>query len=282
MNALALTTYENEVTDPGILSSWTNLLYSPGYQNLQFTTQEQTNASIQKVNQLLDKTALKKACCLGSTSINVRIPVPEDVVFDNTPPAIIAKQYGYYDVPVTITPEMCNELVPGFNTNNGYAKCDDFFQTYCDNMIDEFKKLNNGNFDYETFSIFKPECICFMPKPSWITQSAPNVSSKCIFPGCGDYSGTWVDKQSRTGDCNETICNVNFNISNITAEEYASIISKITQNCGNVQPEPGPGPNPPTPEPSNNTIGTLIALTSSSCFILCIFVSLLFIISFFI
>jgi len=257
VDALAFASITNRITDPNVL----NELYkfqAPENQITFSSPQEKEN----QLNNILKYTTLKRACCLGVDKVKVRIPKPEGAVYDpNSYTDQTAQKYGYYDKYITIPKSLCDTYVPGYNknTSDGLNRCEDFYSVYCGNMIQEYNAQNNGNFNAQEFSEYKPECICYSPTPEFLKDYPPQPS-KCLYSSCNPGNqGVWIDKLSRGfGDCSGlTICNANIDISQVESGRDTSILNQIQQNCGpgknpfnNTRPTTGGGTIGPTPTPT--------------------------------
>lgn len=232
--SLILASMKNNITDPTELNKIRNLL--KGDYKISVGTDQKNLEAQQTLNKLLSDTNKKRACCLNKRSIDVRIPLPIDISPDNSEIGQNMKKYGFYDRLVTDIPidkpGFCTFDGKNFSKNN--ENCDDFFNVYCKNIINEYKSANNGKFDAGDFSNnYKPECACHMPIPSWVeSMFKASPIPKCVLPGCDPNLNVYLDSASRAGQCNQTICTANVQIGAATASQDAAIISNINQNCG--------------------------------------------------
>ena len=193
-------------------------------------------------DQIMDNTTIKRACSMyygkpgvpqDSFNINVRIPTPEDYQYDNssvkTP---TQKKFGYIDKLVNVPASMCDDLDVTHRYQNSAA--DDFMSLYCRNMyafyLEECATLGTTPSDDEFGSFYKPECACYIDKPSYLTGDG--IPATCFAPGCSSNDGSYLDPNSRNG-CSVTICQTNLNLSNVTAGESVNVNSKVSQACGN-------------------------------------------------
>ncbi len=187
------------------------------------------------LNSILDKTTIKRACCLAnefdknSWLINVRIPAPNGHVYGDSEIDIMAKKFGYIDQQISVPKSLCDA-----NYTKKSTACNHFMRLYCDNIIKDYKKLNGNKIDYATFQYYKPECSCYLKYPAGMGIS-DGVPPKCVLPGC-DESLAYLDPDRNKDPCELTICNASINIGNITAKEIKEFKAKINQNCGTKQP----------------------------------------------
>ena len=96
-----------------------------------------TSVKKEILNRILDKTNIKRACCTGQTSVDVRIPIPKDLDLNEySDKKDLYDDYQYFDVTgVSIPADMC----PNGYTGTGQA-CDNFYSVYCANILDMYKK----------------------------------------------------------------------------------------------------------------------------------------------
>jgi len=190
---------------------------------------------VKNFNNILDKTTLKRACCLKKENaldntmyeIDVRIPIPTDYKVDTTTnKGILENKYGYIDKTILVPKQMCNTLT----LSEEY--CNNFYKIYCLNALDEYKRGNNGKFDSIEFQNFKNECSCYGDIPPEITNIVPGIPPKCVLPGCDISGDVYVDPISKKSDCDITICQAIINEKDISAGGDTGIVNKITQKCG--------------------------------------------------
>ncbi|AYV76890.1 MAG: hypothetical protein Barrevirus3_10 [Barrevirus sp.] len=224
---------KNGLTDPNDMLAIKNVLQGDYKLNIG-TTQLNDEAKI-TLNKLLSETEKKRACCMGQKSIDVRIPLPNGIISDNSDTGLLMAKYGYYDqrvdnIPID-QPGFCTFDNKDFTKNS--ANCDDFYNLYCKNIVNEFTKANNGKFDPAIFSTsYKSECSCFMPIPKWVTEAYQGEPmGQCVLPNCGPNKAVYLDRASRTGPCNNTICYQNVKIDSATLAENASIATTLQNNC---------------------------------------------------
>jgi len=242
MDALAYASIENIIPDDKLQTEFNPATLSDV---VNFSSAADMVASKKKLNKILNKTQLKRACCLyhnsssaneGVRSIGVRMVPPVGVEIKNE----AGKKYGYYDkyTSINVNPETCNNL-DGDNKPyvRGTDKCDDFYKVYSKNVLyDYMTKLNPPKtpdaIDYTDIGNYKPDSICYANIPPIFKQLGDPVP-KCIIKGCGaggglSESNIYLDEASRkSSGC--AICFQNFDSSLITNSD---IQAKMNQTCG--------------------------------------------------
>ncbi len=196
------------------------------------------------LNIILDKTTIRRACCLAKQAklgpnyqnswfTKVRIPQPKGYTYGADEE--IEKKYGYIDKHINIPKSLCESAYKITMGNDAsYDYCNDFMKLYCDNIIKDYKKLNNNVIDYTKFKNYKPECACYLEYP--IGLGIPDgIPPKCVLPGCNRTSA-YVDPERNKDTCSLTICNANVNFGNISARDIKEFKNTITQNCGGKAP----------------------------------------------
>lgn len=196
---------------------------------------------------ILDKATLKRACCSGKNAVPVRMPsIPENTTDALDDKKKFADIYGFYDHNIEVNPKLCELLVPGYkgtlDTGDTSGKCDNFYQVYCQNMVNEYREsLGNDPFGYTYFStMYKPECACYMPLPGWIKPPEDGgvvkpLPAECLHPGCESGNGTaYLDPISRkyNAPCAGAICVAQFDADKLNAGGNIGIKNKVEQNCG--------------------------------------------------
>ena len=229
MDALAYSSITNKMVTDAELSTFKNKIKST---TISTGTSEQNKQAMNSLNEILRLTQMKRACCSGKTDINVRIPLPKDQTPSTDETGKLITKFKYYDKTIKIDPSKCGtgDLV-GYTKNS--AKCDDFYNIYCSNIVKEFTDGNDKKFNDTQFLNYKGECACYIPKPDWLKQAwGGDPLPKCVFPGCGEGSSSYVDPFSRGADCNYTICNQSINMSDIQQGANSSIVANIKAECG--------------------------------------------------
>lgn len=196
-------------------------------------TVDQNNAAIQNLNKLLNKTQIKRACCNNTSKVNVRIPLPPNEVLATGSSSALLQKYQYYDkqidVPIS-TPGFCT--IDGVTYTQNSPDCDDFYNVYCMNVVNEFTNGNGGVFNDADFVNYKPECACYQPEPSWLAQALSGTPTpKCFYPGCS-IGQAYLDPISRNENCDLTICNQAVNIGSADVSQNSSLILNIKAECG--------------------------------------------------
>jgi len=227
----------------------------------------QTGATIgPTLNGILDDTAIKRACCLGKGTVDVRIPIPKEIQLGTVLSSdVLQKKFGYYDKTVTVPKELCPKGYNRIDTPNDNAtinNCDVFYKTYCQNAIASYNKMvtsMGGTFKPDDFILFKPECACFVPANSYgLDGTGFNVVPKCWYTGCdaGSFNAgkIWLDSASRgTQNCDITYCKNIMEFNNLTAGGNINITPKIVNMCGpqvTAAPTAAPTTAPPTKAPT--------------------------------
>ncbi len=197
------------------------------------------------LDNILSKTTIKRACCLGVGQVNVRIPLPKEVNLSSEIDANkLFVKYGYYDkivkVPSGLCPTGYNRTVNKTDATT-INNCDTFYKTYCTNNINDYNNAvtaTGNKFDTNEYLTYKPECACFLPSKYYgLENSGVNIIPKCFYPGCsiGQFNQglLWADAASRgSGDCNVTICNNQTILDNLYAGNNINVNLKVLQECG--------------------------------------------------
>jgi len=248
INALAYARMGNTVQDADILQDfYSNLKNKP--------TTTAIDDLYNKLDEILDNTTIKRACCLRKGNenkyVDVRIPLPTGATNDSTlASGRTAQKYKYYDIRIPITNELCKKYAPQYKSGTSY--CDDFYKVYCNNIIQSYKKDNNGKFDFGEFSVYKPECLCYTPLPSSVKDYG--VAPQCFIPNCADNStNVYLDSRWRGKGCDLTICQASINLNDLSAGGNADIASNIQQKCGTGAQN---GTDPGTTDPTTTDPGT--------------------------
>jgi len=185
--------------------------------------------SINDLNMQLDSTTIKRACCRniegidGNLKIDVRLPISSDV----SPANDIGKKFGYLDKTISIPKSLCASYGYGIGQN---SSCDQFYNTYCKNIKESYKKQNNGVFDKNEWVQFKPECACYADIPGDGTYAGISIPTKCLTIGCVEGSA-YVSK-ANSPKCDNIICNAILNTSGAEVGGAINIDSNVIQNCG--------------------------------------------------
>jgi hypothetical protein len=176
--------------------------------------------------------------------VKVKIPRPKESTAEVG--GSVEDRFNYIEKTVNIDPELCDTKYNDYK--NGSNKCDDFMKSYCENLKSDYGSMSI-KFDPVDWTAYSPECSCYGQKAE---ESAPglftglNIPPKCYMPSCGDPT-SYVDRVSREGACEMTICNALFSANDLDAGQNVSIQTKVEQNCGQSRPPPPP---PQQPQPS--------------------------------
>ncbi len=233
------------------------------------------------IDTYLDKTTIKRACCLANSDpqdsqsyiIKVRLPVPKGM--SNADLTSVQQKYQYYDKTVRVPKTMCPVgLTPGSDY------CNAFYTGYCANITNFYNLENGGNFDALEWNQYKKECSCLGPhqdlKVGPVGQGIPPV---CYVTGCtAGQTDVYYDAISRdktklsvnpyaTVPCTYDICSSNIDFSNNTVGGNTAIQPNVIQNCGGTKASTAPvtpaTPALPTP-PATNPAAAPTSMTPSS------------------
>ena len=220
------------------------------------------------LDNMVDNTTIKRACCLGKDNIDVRIPIPKKILndiesnnFDNANLDLM-KSIGFFDKRIEIPKGRCPD---GYSPSS--KQCDNFYVVYCKNSLENFKKTLNGKtYDHDEFIKYKPECGCYGDLSAFGNNIPSTFPRKCVFSGCGPSSPSYVDPSSRKESCSLNVCQSIISAANATVGGNINIKANIAQNCGLQNTDDGtttsmgvaiPGQNNSTTQtttkPSNNT-----------------------------
>lgn len=234
IDALVYSNLKNKLTSPNDLNELNK--YFPNNDAYNFGSNK--DAKLKQLDTLLLNAQIKRACCLGTNKITVRIPIfPNANISSELDSGKLMKEYGYYDKIITIPPGSCPaeyDRIKNPNDSNVLNRCEEFYKVYCKNIINEFIEAN-GKWDLGKFLQYKPECACMVPPPSGI-PSGINVVPTCFYDQCtlGNFEGNsvWLDKESRKGKCDLVICQANINMSEFDAGNNIGVQNQIEQKCG--------------------------------------------------
>ncbi len=197
-----------------------------------------------QIDNLLDKTTIKRACCLNSGKsgmqdakvyeVDVRIPLPKGVQGEKT-----GTKYGYYDKTIKIPKEICEmDEFKDFDYagEGGNTKCDQFYRAYCENILDDFRKLTGADkdpkkFDMQEFGNFKPECACFVPPLEGLTKEQKMIP-QCWFDKCGlsPYRPSNMRTECKL-NIQQCIQNVTNQIGNVESSDLQIEKANLVNNC---------------------------------------------------
>jgi len=204
------------------------------------------------LDKIIENTTIKRVCCMnkgksgmeGKTeyTVRVRIPLPNGV--NSTE---LQRKYNYFDKEVKIPASICD--LPeysgySYEGNSGDTKCDSFYKVYCENIINDYKKMTGADkdpskFNYEEFSKFKPECSCFVPPMEGLTREQAMIP-QCWYAQCATspYRPTNLRNPCQLNIQN-CIQNVTNKIGSINSSELqikrAELVNNCSQNISNQQ-----------------------------------------------
>lgn len=235
--ALIYANFRNLLTDKESLDYFDKKLQPRGF--LPLGSKQET---LQKLDDILSLTNIKRACCLGSQDpddqnsliIKQQLPPPPGHVFDTTTSrGKIYKKYGFIEKNVKIPKSLCASLGSNYENPKGIS-CQNFYTVYCKNSMELFNQLNGGVFNHDDWIYYRPECACFAPIPESIKKTGINIPPTCYLAGCESVKGVFLDPFSASPDtnCNLTICTADIDMSDFTAGRDISVQNKIEQNCG--------------------------------------------------
>jgi len=252
---------ENLAKDAASLNYFDKNLQPKGY----LPIRTDITASYKKLDEILSLVNLKRACCLRTKDpdnpnnylINIRKAKPAGTTI-NTGTVIgqIYNKFGFIDEKLSIPKSYCSSQLPSTFLQNMGLSCQNFYTVYCKNITNEYKTAANktdSTFDYTEFSYYKPECACYAPKPTYMTNAGVNAAPICYIPGCDSIDGVYLDPVSSSpeNNCNLSICQLNIDMSDFRAGGNIDIENKIEQNCG-------PNGSTTTPQQPTSPIITLL------------------------
>ena len=168
-----------------------------------------------ELNQLLDDTTIKRGCCMRKKNgdpviVKVKIPRPK-----NHPIEVkdsVDDRFNYIEKSVQIDDKLCDTTYSAYT--NGSSRCDDFYQSYCSNLRDDYQSMS-GTYVSGDWNSYAPECACYGQTTDEMGVGASslrglNIPPKCYMPQCGS-SASYIDRVSRENQCELTVCNALFN-----------------------------------------------------------------------
>jgi hypothetical protein len=233
------------IVNPSINSSITNTIedhnrltelasqYSGSFTNI--NTDDDIKSSI---NQVLENTPLKLACCKRIPSDNTQKSAK---IFTSLSPDINSKnktlselnwQNSQFTVPANTCPT---------NLYKGSADCNVFHASYCANMYDYLQSKGLKDKD-KLLQI--PECACYFPNTKEQEFYPAGTPSVCYKEGCNSGEA-YIDPSSMQPDgsvkqCDMTVCQNIVNTAGLTAGGSANINPTLKNNCGQFIPEDKP------------------------------------------
>ena len=201
-------------------------------ESLNYFASKNIPTSTSDLNNILNLTTLKRACCAigngDSVIVDVKLPFTANDTYDNAPNiAALEKKFGYKNHQVEITKDLCNNPnianIINYNTTNteGYTNCDNFYEVYCKNVLADYMNQTGGKYNLDEFVDYAKDCSCYVPKPEIYKQF--NLPPKCYIDTC-DPTIAYLDSRSRTTpSCQTTICQDNVNIGKVVVGEHSSV-----------------------------------------------------------
>jgi len=188
---------------------------------------------LKALDDLLDKTTIKRSVCLNNPTVSVRIPIPT-----GSDPYKEQKKFGYIDKDVKV-PENLRAAVKaeGYAPNNDM--CNKFFHLYCKNTLKNYTDANKG-YSRGEWPRVKPECACYGQVPSWLGKQTGTLPGTCWAPQCIPGAGAYMDLASQGNpNCNVQVCNQNIDLSDFKADEIdANVQAKCNQSGASGQDNP--------------------------------------------
>jgi hypothetical protein len=144
---------KNRVTDSEGISYFNRKLRPPHKPGV-FNPSLNEDSSYSALHDIMAYQTIKRGCCrMGPEDdkipVDVQMPLPSNVKpNEDLPAGRVYKKYNIHDIPVTITKKMCEKAK---EYKRGSGSCNNFYVVYCKNMMKEYLRANNGNFDYEEF-----------------------------------------------------------------------------------------------------------------------------------
>lgn len=226
---------QNTVNTNSELATLNQKLQPPGY----LPVGTSLGASKKMLDTLMQDFNLRRGCCLQvpdpKHSENYIINTLEkNSTTTKLPSNALGNFYkalGYHDVTVSFPASYCADKAKDYVSSTS-INCQNFYTTYCENMMNIYKTANKGVLD-DNFALFRPECACFAPFPPSIEETGINISPSCLLPGCSKVSGVFLDPQSAAGGaCDLTLCQANIDFSNLSAGGNITLANKLEQTCG--------------------------------------------------
>lgn len=200
-----------------------------------FTNINTTTDIINSINNVLEETPLKLACCkrsqndTTSKSTNVKTSLSPYVASENP----LLSNLNYQNKIFTIPENSCP-----VNLYKGSENCNAFFSSYCANLYDylDSKGLSNNE---KLLQI--PECACYFPKTKEQQFYPAGTPSICFKDGCNS-SVAYLDPSSIKPDgsqvqCDMTVCQNIVNTAGLTAGGSANVSPVLENNCGQYLPQ---------------------------------------------
>jgi hypothetical protein len=207
--------------------------------------------NIAELNNLLDQTTIKKACCLQdltednkSYKIKVKIPKPKEYKVEQGEDDLMLKKFGYIEKEVVVPKEMCpngfiypsNDKDPNFKQQlkNYKNSCDRFIYAYCENQKLFYKLDSKSNSSLDEFVKYSPICTCYVDPPEAFA-TLKGVQPACYAPGCMlTNKNAYIDPGTETkGGCEGQFCISVQKFGNISVSDNSqlNLQNNVTQKC---------------------------------------------------
>ena len=133
-----------------------------------------TGNSADDIDNILDKTTIKRACCSNTSNVNVKLPIYPNISFDEfTGGGVIEQKFGFINKTINVPTSSCPT---GYDTGTEMgSSCNTFYRLYCANSrkVYKDKKTSLGeNLDLNEFKLYSPDCASIDIERDW-----PSVSS---------------------------------------------------------------------------------------------------------
>lgn len=230
--------------------------------------------SYNNLTNILDDTTIKRACCQNTSDktgdtiqIPVRLPLVEDqYITSNDNITTVGTKYGYMDKYVNVPKSICsNSKYSDYTPQSN--KCDAFYTAYCTNVIQDYKTVsktgnNPDEFNAGEFSIYKPECTCFVPGSSVLSNELIN-QPQCWSPNCADRgyrpntmtSSCSINIQNCIQEVYNNLNNIQGNVKLNVAKQVANCNQRINKTVIPQNNTPGKTPSETSGETPSETSG---------------------------
>lgn len=227
-----------------------NTSITDGYINFTTMVNATSNNRDASLQNILNKTTIKRACCLKDEDPNntdfykvtVKLPYNDNIVsgtdiLKNT----LYKKYGFFNKEVKIPKTMCDSNYIGPEQDDGKTNnCDSFYRTYCENVKHMYAnniKQTGEPYDSAYLHVYAPDCACFMDTP----ETNTNVQPACYAPSClTGGRNIYRDRETRSkGACTINQCNSFIDMGGLLAASGGSIglTTNVNQTCGEFKNE---------------------------------------------
>ena len=152
-----------------------------------------TGNSADDIDNILDKTTIKRACCSNTSNVNVKLPIYPNISFDEfTGGGVIEQKFGFINKTINVPTSSCPT---GYNTGTETGtSCDTFYSLYCSNArkVYKDKKTSLGEtLDLEEFKLYSPDCATInIVAADWPTMNAQTTGSTGATGSTGSTGST--------------------------------------------------------------------------------------------